>query len=82
MRRHAACFFLVLLAFPAAAEDKPLTRIAFASCADQEKPLPIFDAIAGLKPDLYLAMGDNIYADIKPEPGLDEMAHPAANVRY
>lgn len=65
---------LVLFARPVVAEDKPLTRIAFASCADQDKPLPIFEKIAGLKPDLYLAMGDNIYADVKPEPGLDEMA--------
>jgi alkaline phosphatase D len=64
----------VLLAVPAAGQDRPLSRIAFGSCSDQEKPLPIFDRIVDLKPDLYLAMGDNIYADLKPEPGLDEMA--------
>ncbi len=69
-----------LLAVPAFAEDKPLARIAFASCADQERPLPIFDKIAALKPDLYLAMGDNIYADVKPEKGLDEMA--SLKVKY
>jgi alkaline phosphatase D len=74
MRRLLSPFALFLIALPAAAEDKPLTRIAFASCADQEKPLPILDKIVALKPDLYLAMGDNIYADIKPEPGLDEVA--------
>jgi alkaline phosphatase D len=69
---------LLLLAFPAFAQDKPLSRIAFASCADQDKPLPIFDKIADLKPELYLALGDNIYVDIKPEKGLDEMANMKA----
>src|SRR3954452_25292850 len=68
------CLLALLFALPAAAQDRPLTRIACASCADQERPLPIFDKIADLKPDLYLAMGDNIYADLKPEPGLSEMA--------
>ena len=66
-------------ALPCAADDaRPLARIAFGCCADQDRPLPIFDKIADLKPDLYLAMGDNIYVDIKREPGLDEMANMKA----
>ena len=73
MRRLLPCL-IVLIALPAAAEDRSLTRVAFASCADQDRPLPILDRIVALKPDLYLAMGDNIYADLKPEPGLDEVA--------
>jgi alkaline phosphatase D len=44
--------------------DPPLTRIAFGSCADQDRPLPIFDTIAATKPELLLLIGDNIYADI------------------
>ncbi len=66
---------LALLALSAAAyaQEKPLTRIAFGSCADQDRPLPIFDKIADLKPELYIALGDNIYADLKPEKGLTEM---------
>jgi alkaline phosphatase D len=72
MLRPAILFLLLVL--PVFAEDKPLTRIVFASCSDQDKPLPIFDKIADLKPELYIAMGDNIYADIKPEKGLEEMA--------
>src|SRR6267154_490220 len=44
--------------------SKPLTRIAFGSCADQDKPLPIFDTIAAAKPELLLLIGDNIYADL------------------
>src|SRR5213083_1209680 len=52
-------------AFAGAADPaKPLTRIAFGSCADQDKPLPIFDTIAAAKPELLLLIGDNIYADL------------------
>lgn len=78
------CLSLVatlLCAVPAVADEpKPLTRIAFGCCSDQDKPLPIFDKIADLKPELYIAMGDNIYADLKREPGLDEMA--SMKVKY
>jgi alkaline phosphatase D len=74
MIRRPFALAVLLFALPAAAQDKPLTRIAFGSCSDQEKPLPILDKVVALKPDLYLALGDNIYADVKPEPGLDEMA--------
>jgi len=52
------------LAPSAAAQEKPLTRIAFGSCADQDKPLPIFDTVAAAKPELLLLLGDNIYADL------------------
>ena len=56
---------LVLLGAAVAQQDvRPLARIAFGSCADQDKPLPIFDAILKAQPDLLLMLGDNIYADI------------------
>jgi alkaline phosphatase D len=74
MLRRIAHLLVLGIALPAAAQEKPLTRIAFACCADQDKPLPIFDKICDLKPELYIAMGDNIYADLKREPALDEMA--------
>jgi len=64
---------LFALAVPAVAQDKPLTRIAFGSCADQDRPLLIFDKIADLRPELFIGLGDNIYADLKPEKGLTEM---------
>ncbi|MBL6614598.1 MAG: alkaline phosphatase family protein [Reyranella sp.] len=41
----------------------PLTRIAFGSCADQDKPQPIWDAILAYHPDLFIFMGDNVYGD-------------------
>ena len=44
--------------------EKPLNRILFGSCADQDKPLPIFDAMAAQKADLLVLLGDTIYADL------------------
>lgn len=50
---------------PAPAQSPPVvSRVAFGSCADQDKPLPIFDTIAAQKPDLLILLGDNIYADL------------------
>src|SRR5262245_62746375 len=74
-----ALLVVLVCSLPAFADDtKPLTRIAFGCCSDQDKPLPILDKIADLKPDLYLAFGDNIYVDLKREPGLDELANMKA----
>jgi alkaline phosphatase D len=57
---------LVLALAPAARADSPkvLNRIAFGSCVNQDKPVPIFDAVAAAKPDLLLMIGDNMYADL------------------
>ena len=44
-------------------DPKPVTKIAFGSCVDQDKPVPIFDTMAATKPDLLLLIGDNMYAD-------------------
>lgn len=42
-----------------------LKRIAFGSCAKQDKAQPIWDAILEAKPDLFIFLGDNIYADTR-----------------
>jgi alkaline phosphatase D len=47
----------------AIAADLPLTRIIFGSCAKQDQPQPIWDAINELKPELFIFLGDNIYGD-------------------
>ena len=63
--------FVILLAhgmspFAAAQpRDQPLTKIAFGSCADQNKACPIWKTIADSKPELLLMLGDTIYADIE-----------------
>ncbi|MCU0706032.1 MAG: alkaline phosphatase family protein [Fimbriiglobus sp.] len=41
-----------------------VTRVVFGSCADQNKPCPIWEKVAAAKPDLLVLLGDNIYADI------------------
>jgi alkaline phosphatase D len=46
-----------------AQEAAPLSRIAFGSCAKQDQPQPIWDAIVAQNPQLFLFIGDNIYGD-------------------
>ena len=63
-RLHAVLFtFLLSCASPAFAGEKPLARIAFGSCAKQDKPQPIWESVVAMKPELFLFLGDNIYAD-------------------
>jgi alkaline phosphatase D len=44
---------------------RTLSRIAFGSCSDQDKPQPIWDAVNTLDPELFVFLGDNIYADTR-----------------
>lgn len=60
---------LFLLAFSgilfaaAADEARPVSRILFGSCLKQNDPAPIFRTILAHEPELFLFLGDNIYAD-------------------
>ena len=58
-----AALLLAVSGSVSADETTVLSRIAFGSCARQDKPQPIWDTIVSAKPDLYLALGDNIYGD-------------------
>lgn len=49
---------------PMPAATDMLTTIAFGSCLDEEKAMPIWDQILSNSPDLFLFTGDNVYADI------------------
>lgn len=40
-----------------------LDRIAFGSCVRQDREQPIWEAIVTEKPDVFILLGDNIYAD-------------------
>lgn len=42
--------------------NKPLTNIAFGSCFNQDQPAPIWKTIKESQPDIFLFLGDNIYA--------------------
>lgn len=64
-RSLAALPVIVALAFPGQAQDdRPLTRIAFGSCAHQDRPQPIWDAVLGYRPELFIFAGDNVYGDV------------------
>jgi len=43
--------------------SEPLERIAFGSCAKQDQPQPIWDAVLEARPQVFLFLGDNIYGD-------------------
>jgi alkaline phosphatase D len=62
-------WFVVVLATwagPASAQPvPPLTRIAFGSCAHQERPQPIWEAVLQYRPELFLFLGDNVYGDVR-----------------
>ena len=53
----------LLAEVPASGDEAPLSRIAFGSCAKQDKPQPIWDAVTEMHPQLFVLLGDNIYGD-------------------
>ncbi|MGE0607737.1 MAG: alkaline phosphatase D family protein [Pirellulales bacterium] len=64
MPRRLLCVvaLAVSLVRPLPAEET-LSRIGFGSCARQDKPQPIWDAVVDAQPQLFLLLGDNIYGD-------------------
>ena len=62
-------FVFVLLALSAhgqdqgSAESAAIQRIAFGSCADENKAQPIWKTIGESRPDLFIFAGDNVYND-------------------
>ena len=42
---------------------RSISKVAFGSCAHQDQPQPIWDAVGQAKPDVFLLIGDNIYGD-------------------
>jgi alkaline phosphatase D len=66
MIRSLRCLVLVtlMLAGQAVAQEELLTRIAFGSCSHQGKPQPIWDAVLGYRPELFIFTGDNVYGDV------------------
>lgn len=41
------------------------SRIAYGSCAHEDKPQPIWEAVLAAEPDLFIFLGDNIYGDTR-----------------
>ncbi len=44
-------------------EPSPLTRVAFGSCTNEDLPQPLWNELSAAKPQLFLYLGDNVYAD-------------------
>ncbi|MDF1853621.1 MAG: alkaline phosphatase D family protein [Verrucomicrobiales bacterium] len=61
--RWMICCFCALTMTQAALGEEPLTRIHFGSCVKQTQPMPIFETILEDRPEVFLMIGDNIYAD-------------------
>lgn len=54
---------LLLIQVSARAAEAPLERLLFGSCAKQDQPQPIWDAIIEAEPQRFVLLGDNIYGD-------------------
>ncbi|KAK4351738.1 hypothetical protein RND71_027256 [Anisodus tanguticus] len=63
--RWLAKIVIVLLSCCSGMSLELVSRIAFGSCANQSAPQPIWDAIIGFDPQVFIWMGDNIYGDIR-----------------
>ena len=74
--RAAAATLEAVAAPPGFEASHPIQRIAFGTCAEQEKPQPIWAAVEAASPDLFLFLGDNIYADTR-EPAVFEAKYAA-----
>lgn len=44
-------------------DQRPVESVLFGSCIKQERPIPILHTILSRKPDVFIFLGDNIYAD-------------------
>jgi alkaline phosphatase D len=63
LRLCRAAIALLAITTPLLCSAEPLSRIAFGSCAAEDEPQPIWDAVVASSPDLWIWAGDNIYGD-------------------
>jgi alkaline phosphatase D len=55
--------FFLFVFIGISAHSQEISKIAFGSCGDQNKPQPILAIAATMSPDLFIFLGDNIYGD-------------------
>lgn len=53
----------ILLSTALSHAQDSISRIAFGSCQNQDKPLEILKTVVAHQPDLFIYLGDNIYGD-------------------
>ena len=63
-----------------AKDEKAITKIAWGSCANQDKEQKIWDAISERNPELFLFIGDNIYADTRDPQIMAQKYQKLANI--
>ncbi|HEY5656603.1 MAG TPA: alkaline phosphatase D family protein [Myxococcota bacterium] len=49
--------------FSSGPAERPISRIAFGSCIGQDLPQPIWNHVLEARPDVFVFLGDNVYAD-------------------
>ncbi len=59
----AAAAMLVIVSVSSADETRIVSRVLFGSCIKQDRSMPILERIIEERPDLFIFLGDNIYAD-------------------
>ncbi len=59
----AGCAEVPVVRAPKATTDGVLRRIAFGSCAKENRRQPIWDAVVDARPELFVFLGDNVYGD-------------------
>jgi alkaline phosphatase D len=87
---HRILLVLAALLAPATAAaqwpERPVTRIVFASCFDQRPPgePAAWGAMFAYRPDVFIALGDNVYGDVRAaamRPDVPELAAAYAQAR-
>lgn len=63
MSTKSLLVFSLLLSWSLGLAAPSVETIAFGSCLRQWKPQPVWDGIAAVAPDVFVFLGDNIYAD-------------------
>ena len=63
LRSAQALLLSGLLSFALAQNGETVTRIAFGSCSYEGAEQPIWGAVLAGQPDLFVFLGDNVYAD-------------------
>lgn len=79
MRNFLNCLllFAVVVRSTDVHSESELRVAAFGSCNKQFKPQPLWKDILNLRPDLWLWMGDIVYADSPLSPALPFIRYPA-----
>lgn len=67
MKRLSVLLVAALLWVAPAVAQEMIDVVAFGSCAKQNRPQPVWAHVLGHEPDLFLLIGDNVYADTEDE---------------